>query len=230
MDRARRIVVAVAVVAAFGAALFFVRSQPDLGGDLRAAVPDPQGLKEAIEGDLATREELGKIERLSDLALMGNYNAYQALALDPWGEPAIRDRARKASRDVEARYADASRVSSTPLRSRREDGSVAGEDELTPLELRQILSRGRNQGLRARAARKLGDHADPGAAEALVRAMSTDASLWVRVEALRSYERLTGFERSHVFAFTEAASWHTAHRTVLAERWLANVDVAAPPP
>ena len=72
--------------------------------------------------------------------------------------------------------------------------------------------------VRGKAAHLLGMRHECGVPEALKVAMNIDQSLCVRREALKSFERVTRYDATDVFAFTKARRWYDQNRAEVSKR------------
>lgn len=142
-----------------------------------------------------------EIQRLQNMALDGDVGAYETLKNYPSDDQELAERAKAAVLAIKGFYIGKTKIKGLKLHRTKENGSRVQEDELETSWLLQDLQRNPHWRIRARAAQLLAERKESGVPEALLRSMENDINLWVRKEALDSFEKVTEFKASDVFQF-----------------------------
>jgi len=154
-------------------------------------------------------EELRGIQVLKDSATEGDFNAYRQLSEYRSKDLGLMSAAHVALLEVKGFYIFANRTKGVSIWMLNPDGSKGAQDGniQVPLLIDYFLFNQPNWAYRDKAAQLLAYKRQRGVAEALLKSMQTDPDLWVRRDALRSFEQLTGFVEQDVFDFGRAATW-----------------------
>lgn len=142
-----------------------------------------------------------EIQKLQNMALDGDVGAYETLKSYPSDDPELAERAKSAVLAIKGFYIGKTKIKGLKLHRTKEDGSRVQEDAFETSWLLQDLERNPHWKIRARAAQLLAKRKEPGVPEALLNAMENDVNLWVRKEALDSFENVTDFKASDIFHF-----------------------------
>lgn len=142
-----------------------------------------------------------KIQKFQNMALDGDVGAYEALKSYPPDDQELAERAKAAVSAIKGFYIGKTKIKGLKLRRTKENGSRVQEDDLETSWLLQELEQHPKWKIRALVAQLLAKHKEPGVPEALLRSMENDINLWVRKEALDSFEKVTEFKASDVFQF-----------------------------
>jgi hypothetical protein len=127
--------------------------------------------------------------------------------------------ARNAVFIIKGFYISTSRFTNEDLSGRLRDGSTFKMKELETPELLKELAN-KNMYVRGMATVFLGRRQECSVPEALLKVMSSDESLCVRREALKSFQRITRgqFDVQDVFGFQEAQKWYEENRVQVRKR------------
>lgn len=155
-----------------------------------------------------------EIQKLQNRALDGDVDAYETLKSYPSDDSELVERAKSAVLAIKGFYIGKTKIKTLKLHRTKEDGSRVEEDDFDTSWLLQDLERHPHWKIRARAAKLLAKRKEPGVPEALLNAMETDTNLWVRKEALDSFESVTEFKASDVFQFETGSPrrWYEMNR------------------
>lgn len=142
-----------------------------------------------------------EIQKFQNMALDGDVGAYEALKSYPSDDQELAERAKAAVLAIKGFYIGKTKIKGLKLHRTKENGSQIQEDDFETSWLIQVLEQNPHWKIRARAAQLLAKRKEPGVPEALLRSMENDINLWVRKEALDSFEKVTEFKASDVFQF-----------------------------
>lgn len=160
------------------------------------------------------QEKLKEIDDLKGKAILGDFTAYNKLDTYKSADPSLASAAQAASLESKALYLTGSRVAGTSLTQHTPDGKTLRDDQISTSSLIAVFLLAPDQGWegRAKAAILLRYRREAAVPDALLDAMTTDANLWVREEALRSFDLLTGYQPNDVFDFAGAVKWWDDHK------------------
>ena len=160
------------------------------------------------------QEKLKEIEELKGKAILGDFTAYNELDTYKSVDATLASAAQAASLESKALYLTGSRVAGTSLTLHAPDGKTLKDDQISTSSLIAVFLLASDQGWegRAKAAILLRYRREAGVPDALLDAMTTDTNLWVREEALRSFDLLTGYQPNDVFDFSGALKWWDDHK------------------
>jgi hypothetical protein len=156
------------------------------------------------------QEQLKGIELLKGASISGDAASFYKLDSYTSADASLIDAAHSAGLETKVMYLSGTRVKSVSIFILNSNGSHGATDEKIPTAslLTEFLLNPRPQWeIRDKAAVLLGTRREAEVLPALVTCMSAYANLWVRRDALRSFEQLTGFQENDVFDFQGAANW-----------------------
>jgi len=159
-------------------------------------------------------DKLFEIQKLKNRSTDGDYDAYNSLRNYQSEDSDLLERARAAVLEVKLSYIGTTRIKGIEIHRTKEDGSRIEEDNFETHWLIEDLINNRNWIVRTKAANLLAKHKEINVPEVLLEAMENDPNLWVRKEALDSFETVTGFIASDVFQFEtgEPREWYLKNK------------------
>jgi hypothetical protein len=163
--------------------------------------------------------ELFVIQKLKKRAIDGEYDAYNSLKNYHSKDHDLFERAETAIIEIKLSYIGISRIKGIEIHRTKDDGTRIEEDDFETNWLIKDLKKNQNWRVRTKAANLLGDRKGIDVPDALLDSMETDANLWVRKEALDSFEKVTGFIASDVFQFEEGLprKWYIENKDSVKE-------------
>ncbi len=185
--------------------------------------PSKDELLAEIQGELARIKARNRLTSLADQAISaGSRYSYRELER-AYQAPEIielKDAASAEMGRVESHFVSTRRYRSYTLDVPRLIEGKRTESELDARDLIEIMLQESNYWeARARAAQLLAtDKGDPRVAEALVRCIDGDSSLYVLQEALLSFEKITGYKPPGVFDGSLASDWWAQNKVRFAAK------------
>jgi hypothetical protein len=176
--------------------------------------------KEALEttqnlSSLIDKEnQIFEIQKLKYRAMDGDYDAYNSLRNYQSEDSDLLERVRAAVIEVKLSYIGTTRIKGMEIQRTKEDGTHIEEDDFETIWLIEDLKNHQNWMFRTKAANLLAKRKEIDVPEVLLEAMENDPNLWVRKEALDSFETVTGFIASDVFKFEtgEPREWYLKNK------------------
>jgi len=162
---------------------------------------------EAVEttnklSDLMGKEDkLFEIQKYKNRAMEGDCDAYNSLKNYQSEDSDLIERAKAEAFEVKLSYIGTTRIKGTKIHRQKEDGTLIEGDNFETNWLIDDLKGHQDWRIRAKVANLLGNHKEIDVPEALLDSMDNDPNLWVKKEALDSFEIVTGFIASDVFQF-----------------------------
>ena len=155
-----------------------------------------------------------EIQKLQNKALDGDFNAYESLKNYQSDDLELIERAKSTIINIKGFYIGKTKIKGIILHRTNENGTRIEENEFETSWLIEDLVQSQNWKIRAKAAKVLANRKEVNVPEALLNAMESDPNLWVRKEALDSFERVTEYEASDVFQFETGAprSWYQLNK------------------
>jgi len=142
-----------------------------------------------------------EIQRLQDKALEGDFSSYELLKEYNSEDLDLNERARSAIFSIKRFYIGITKVRGIELFRKDEEGNLVKVENYETSLLIDDLLQNKDWKARAKAAELLRNRKEVGVPEALLDSMENDPNLWVRKEALKSFESVTEFKASDVFQF-----------------------------
>lgn len=146
-------------------------------------------------------DKLFEIHKLKNRSTDGDYDAYNSLRNYQSEDSDLLDRARAAVLEVKLSYIGTTRIKGIEIHRTKEDGTLIEGDDFETIWLLEDLVNSQNWKIRTKAAILLAKRKEISVPEALLESMENDPNLWVRKEALDSFEIVTGFIARDVFQF-----------------------------
>ena len=146
-------------------------------------------------------DKLFEIQKYKNRAIEGDYDAYNSLRNYQSEDYDLLERARAAVLEVKLSYIGTTRIKGMEIHRTKEDGTRIEEDDFETIWLIEDLINHQNWRIRIKAANLLAKRKEIDVPEVLLESMESDPNLWVRKEALDSFEIVTGFITSDVFQF-----------------------------
>jgi hypothetical protein len=155
-----------------------------------------------------------EIRKLQDRALDGDFKAYESLKNYQSDDLELIERAKSAIINIKGFYIGKTKIKGIKLHRTNENGTLIEEDEFETSWLIEDLMQNQKWEIRTRAAKLLARRKELGVPEALLNAMESDPNLWVRKEALDSFENITEYEARDVFYFETGLprSWYQLNK------------------
>lgn len=159
-------------------------------------------------------DKLFEIQKYKNRAIEGYYDAYNSLRNYQSEDYDLLERARAAVLEVKLSYIGTTRIKGIEIHRTKEDGTRIEEDDFETIWLIEDLLNHQNWRIRIKAANLLVKRKEIDVPEVLLEAMENDPNLWVRKEALDSFERVTGFIARDVFQFEtgEPREWYLKNK------------------
>jgi len=159
-------------------------------------------------------DKLFEIQKIKNRAMDGEYDAYSSLRNYQSEDSDLLERARAAVIEVKLSYIGITRIKGIEIHRTKEDGTRIEEDDFETIWLIEDLINHQNWRIRIKAANLLAKRKEIDVPEVLLEAMENDPNLWVRKEALDSFERVTGFIARDVFQFEtgEPREWYLKNK------------------
>ena len=159
-------------------------------------------------------DKLFEIQKLKNRSMDGDYDAYNSLRNYQSEDSDLLERARAAVLEAKLSYIGTTRIKGIEIHRTKEDGSRIEEDNLETHWLIEDLINNQNWIVRTKAANLLAKRKEINVPEVLLEAMENDPNLWVRKEALDSFETVTGFIARDVFQFEtgEPREWYLKNK------------------
>ena len=153
-------------------------------------------------GTLIDKEnKLFKIQNLKSRSMDGDYDAYKSLRNYQSEDSDLLERARTAVIEIKLSYIGTTRIKGMEVHRTKEDGTRIEEVDFETIWIIEDLINHQNWRFRIKAANLLAKRKEIDVPEVLLESMESDPNLWVRKEALDSFEIVTGFITSDVFQF-----------------------------
>ncbi len=170
-------------------------------------------------------DKLFEIQKLKNGVFNGDYDAYNSLRNYQSDDCDLLERARAAALEAKLSYIGTTRIKGIEIHRTKEDGSCVEEDDFETNWLIEDLINNQNWMVRTKAANLLARRKEINVPEALLEVMENDPNLWVRKEALDSFEKVTGFIASDVFQFEtgEPREWYLKEKDEVMKK-LANTE------
>lgn len=159
-------------------------------------------------------DKLFEIQKYKNRAIEGYYDAYNSLRNYQSEDYDLLERARAAVLEVKLSYIGTTRIKGIEIHRTKEDGTRVEENDFETIWLIEDLLNHQNWRIRIKAANLLVKRKEIDVPEVLLEAMENDPNLWVRKEALDSFERVTGFIARDVFQFEtgEPREWYLKNK------------------
>ena len=159
-------------------------------------------------------DKLFEIQKIKNRAMDGECDAYSSLRNYQSEDSDLLERARAAVIEVKLSYIGTTRIKGIEIHRTKEDGTRIEEDDFETIWLIEDLLNHQNWRIRIKAANLLVKRKEIDVPEVLLEAMENDPNLWVRKEALDSFERVTGFIARDVFQFEtgEPREWYLKNK------------------
>ena len=159
-------------------------------------------------------DKLFEIQKYKNRAIEGYYDAYNSLRNYQSEDYDLLERARAAVLEVKLSYIGTTRIKGIEIHRTKEDGTRVEENDFETIWLIEDLINHQNWRIRIKAANLLVKRKEIDVPEVLLEAMENDPNLWVRKEALDSFERVTGFIARDVFQFEtgEPREWYLKNK------------------
>jgi len=150
---------------------------------------------------ISKENKIFEIQKLQDQALEGDFSSYELLKEYNSEDLDLNERARSAILSIKGFYIGKTKIKGFEIFTKDEEGNQVKGENFETSWLMDDLIQNKDWRVRARAAELLKSHKEIGVPEALLDSMENDPNLWVRKEALNSFESVTGFKANDVFQF-----------------------------
>jgi hypothetical protein len=150
---------------------------------------------------ISKENKIFEIQRLQDQALEGDFSSYELLIEYNSEDLDLNERARSAILSIKGFYIGKTKIKGFEMSRKDEEGNQVKGENFETSWLIDDLIQNTDWRVRAKTAELLKSHKEVGVPEALLDSMENDPNLWVRKEALVSFESVTGFKASDVFQF-----------------------------
>jgi len=150
---------------------------------------------------ISKENKIFEIQRLQDQALEGDFSSYELLIEYNSEDLDLNERAKSAILSIKGFYIGKTKIKGFEIFRKDEEGNQVKGENFETSWLIDDLIQNKDWRVRAKAAELLKSHKEVGVPEALLDSMENDPNLWVRKEALNSFENVTEFKASDVFQF-----------------------------
>jgi hypothetical protein len=150
---------------------------------------------------ISKENKIFEIQKLQDQALEGDFNSYELLNEYNSEDLDLNERARSAIIAIKGFYIGKTKIKGFEISYKDEEGKPVKEENFETSWLIDDLIQNEDWKVRTKIAELLKSHKEIGVPEALLDSMENDPNLWVRKEALNSFESVTGFKANDVFQF-----------------------------
>jgi hypothetical protein len=164
---------------------------------------------------VAYQEQLKGIDLLKGASISGDAASFYKLESYASTDASLVDAAHSAGLEAKVMYISSTRVKSVSVFLLNPNGSHGAADEKIPTDKlfsEFPLNQRQQWEFRDKAAALLGTRREAEVPPTLITCMITDPNLWVRRDALRSFEQLTGYQENDVFDFQAAANWREKNK------------------
>jgi len=150
---------------------------------------------------ISKENKIFEIQSLQDKALEGDFSSYELLKEYNSEDLDLNERAKSAILSIKRFYIGITKIRGVELFRKDEEGNQVKGENFETSWLIDDLIQNKDWRVRTRAAELLKSHKEVGVPEALLDSMENDPNLWVRKEALKSFESVTEFIARDVFQF-----------------------------
>lgn len=154
-----------------------------------------------LDALISKENKIFEIQKLQDQALEGDFSSYELLKVYNSEDLDLNERARSAIIAIKGFYIGKTKIKGFEISYKDEEGKPVKEENFETSLLIDDLIQNEDWRVRTKIAELLKSHKEIGVPEALLDSMENDPNLWVRKEALNSFESVTGFKASDVFQF-----------------------------
>lgn len=169
--------------------------------DLRIIQKESSATILKLDALISKENKIFEIQRLQDKALEGDFSSYELLKEYNSEDLNLNERARSAILSIKRFYIGITKIRGFELFRKDEEGNLVKVENYETSLLIDDLLQNKDWRARAKAAELLRDRKEVGVPEALLDSMENDPNLWVRKEALISFESVTEFIAGDVFQF-----------------------------
>lgn len=154
-----------------------------------------------LDALISKENKIFEIQRLQDQALEGDFSSYELLIEYNSEDLDLNERARSAILSIKGFYIGKTKIKGFEVFRKDEEGNLVKVENIETSLLIDDLLQNKDWRARAKAAELLRNRKEVGVPEALLDSMENDPNLWVRKEALISFESVTEFIAGDVFQF-----------------------------